>query len=53
VVARFTIEATRADGQKLPAQGLTYFCLADGKIVVDDPFARPDLAQVLGMTPHS
>ncbi len=51
VVARFTIEVTRADGEKLPAHGLTYYRLADGKIVEDDPFTRPDLAQLLGMTP--
>ena len=53
VVARFTIEVTRADGEKLPAHGLTYYRLADGKIVEDDPFTRPDLAQLLGMTPPS
>ena len=53
VVARFTIEVTRADGKKLPAHGLTYYRLADGKIVEDDPFTRPDLAQLLGMTPPS
>jgi len=51
VVARFTIEVTRADGEKLPAHGLTYYRLADGKIVEDDPFTRPDLGQLLGMTP--
>ncbi len=51
VVARFTVEVTRADGEKLPAQGLTYYRLVDGKIVEDDPFTRPDLGQLLGMTP--
>ena len=51
VVARFVAEITRADGQKLEAHGLTYYRLADGKIVEDDPFTRPDLAQLLGMTP--
>ena len=51
VVARFTIEVTRADGEKLPAHGLAYYRLADGKIVEDDPFTRPDLGQLLGMTP--
>ena len=51
VVARFTIEVTRADGEKLPAHGLTYYRLADGKIVEDDPFTRPDLGQLLGITP--
>jgi ketosteroid isomerase-like protein len=52
VVARFTSEVTRADGEKLQAHGLTYFRLANGKIVEDDPFTRPDLGQLLGMTPH-
>jgi predicted ester cyclase len=51
VVARFTIEVTRAGGEKVPAQGLTYYRLADGKIVEDDPFTRPDLGQLLGMAP--
>jgi len=52
VVARFTSEVTRADGKKLQAHGLTYYRLANGKIVEDDPFTRPDLGQLLGMTPH-
>ncbi len=51
VVARFTLEATRASGEKLAATGLTYYRLADGRIVEDDPFTRPDLAQLLGMAP--
>ncbi len=51
VVVRFGLEATRSTGEKLPAEGLTYYRLADGKIVEDDPFSRPDLAQLLGMAP--
>jgi ketosteroid isomerase-like protein len=51
VVARFTSEVTRADGKKVQAHGLTYYRLANGKIVEDDPFTRPDLGQLLGMTP--
>ncbi len=51
VVARFTSEVTRPDGEKVTAQGLTFYRLADGRIVEDDPFTRPDLAQLLGMTP--
>ena len=51
VVARFTLEVTRTSGEKLAAQGLTYYRLADGKIVEDDPFTRPDLGQLLGMVP--
>ena len=51
VVARFTLHITRPNGETASAQGLTYYRLADGKIVEDDPFTRPDLAQVLGITP--
>ena len=51
VVARFTLEVTRAGGEKLAADGLTLYRLADGKIVEDDPYTRPDLAQLLGMVP--
>ncbi len=51
VVARFTSEITRPSGEKVTAQGLTFYRLADGKIVEDDPFTRPDLGQLLGMTP--
>ncbi len=51
VVARFTSEVTRPGGEKVTAQGLTYYRLAEGKIVEDDPFTRPDLAQLVGMTP--
>ena len=53
VVVRFNLEVTRAGGEKLAAQGLTYYRLADGRITVDDPFSRPDLAQLLGMAPHA
>jgi predicted ester cyclase len=56
VVARLTRrsphpEVTRPGGEKVAVQGLTYYRLADGKIVEDDPFSRPDLGQLLGMTP--
>ena len=51
VVARFSLEVTRDSGEKLAAQGLTYYRLADGRITLDDPFTRPDLAQLLGMVP--
>ncbi len=52
VVARLTIEATRPGAEKASAQALTYYRVADGKIVEDDPISRPDLAGLLGMTPH-
>jgi hypothetical protein len=51
VVARFTLEVTRTGAEKATAQGLTYYRLADGKILEDDPFTRPDLAQLLGIAP--
>ncbi|MBI3747590.1 MAG: nuclear transport factor 2 family protein [Chloroflexi bacterium] len=51
VVARFSLEVTRSNGEKLPAEGLTYYRLANGKVVEDDPYTRPDLAQLLGMAP--
>jgi len=48
VVARFTYQMTLATGEKVDARGLTYYRLANGKIVEDDPLTSPDLAQVLG-----
>lgn len=51
VVARFRLEVTPTGGEKLVAQGLTYYRLADGRITLDDPFTRPDLAQLLGLAP--
>jgi predicted ester cyclase len=46
VVARFTYEITLPTGQKITARGLTYYGLADGRIVEDDPITTPDLTQV-------
>lgn len=51
VVARFVLEVTPASGETVSANGLTYYRLAGGKIVEDDPFTRPDLAQLLGLAP--
>ncbi len=51
VVARFTLEVTPPSGGKVVAAGLTFYRLAGGGIVEDDPFTRPDLAQVLGIAP--
>ena len=48
VVARFTIEATQS-GKKVSARGLTYYGLANGQIVEDDPITAPDLVQLLGI----
>jgi predicted ester cyclase len=48
VVARFSYEMADTTGQKISARGLTYYSLADGKIVEDDPMSTPDLMQELG-----
>ena len=46
VVARFTYEITLPTGEPVTARGLTYYGLADGRIVEDDPITTPDLTQV-------
>ena len=51
VVARFSLGVTQGAGEKLSAQGLTFYRLVDGRITLDDPFTRPDLAQLLGLAP--
>ena len=48
VVARFASEMTDTTGKKHSFRGLTYYRLADGKIVEDDPITTPDLMQELG-----
>lgn len=48
VVARFTLEMRDAARETISVRGLTYYRLADGKIVEDDPIMTPDLAQELG-----
>ena len=55
VVARFTSTMTLATGKKVETRGMTYYRLADGKIVEDDPIQLPDLTQELAalMTPRS
>ena len=45
--ARYTSEITLATRKKIDARGLTYYSLADGKIVLDDPIETPDLTQEL------
>ena len=57
VVARWKMEATHTGsfmgesptGKKISARGLTYYRLANGKIVEDDPMSTPDLMQALGI----
>jgi predicted SnoaL-like aldol condensation-catalyzing enzyme len=48
VVARYTSELRDRSGQTISYRGLTYYRLADGKIVEDDPITTPDLAAELG-----
>ena len=47
VVARFTMDMSNAAGASVSARGLTYYRLADGKIVEDEPITTPDLVQEL------
>jgi len=48
VIARYTSELRDRSGQTISYRGLTYYRLADGKIVEDDPITTPDLAAELG-----
>ncbi len=48
VVARITCEMTEASGKTHSFRGLTYYRLADGRIVEDDPVMTPEMTQVLG-----
>ena len=48
VVSRFTFEARDAAGNTTSVRGLSYYRLADGKIVEDDPITTPELTQALG-----
>ena len=48
VVARFAYEMAVPTGQTIMAHGLTYYALADGRIVEDDPITTPDIFQELG-----
>jgi predicted SnoaL-like aldol condensation-catalyzing enzyme len=48
VVARFTLEMRDPGGKTISVRGLTYYRLADGKIVEDDPITSPELTQQLG-----
>ena len=48
VVIRGKSNMTLASGKRITARIITYYRLANGKIVEDDPIANPDLAQILG-----
>ena len=47
VVIRGTLTVTLPGGEKASARLLTYFRLAGGRIVEDDPITAPDLSQLL------
>jgi predicted SnoaL-like aldol condensation-catalyzing enzyme len=48
VVARYTGEMRDQSGKTISVRGLTYYRLADGKIVEDDPITTPELTRELG-----
>ncbi len=48
VVARSTLEARDPNGTAISVRGLSYYRLADGRIVEDDPITTPELTQQLG-----
>ena len=57
VVARWKMEATHTGslmgesptGKRVSSRGVTYYRLAHGRIVEDDPMSSPDLLQALGI----
>ena len=48
VVIRGKIHIALADGKKFDGRIITYYRLANGKIVEDDPISTPDLGKILG-----
>ncbi len=48
VVLRSTMSITLGTGETLSARALTFYRLANGKIVEDDTMTTPDLTQILG-----
>ena len=48
VVIRFNCEMRDGSGKTISLRGLTFYRLAGGKIVEDDPITTPDLAHELG-----
>lgn len=57
VVARWRMEATHTGslmgeaptGKQISSRGLTYYRLANGRIVEDEPMSTPDMMQALGI----
>ena len=48
VVIRGKLNVTQTTGKRITARIITYYRLANGKIVEDDPISNPDLTQILG-----
>ena len=46
VVARFSYAITLPTGERITARGLTFYRLAEGRIVDDEAITTPDLMQV-------
>jgi ketosteroid isomerase-like protein len=46
VVARFSYAITLPSGEEVTARGLSFYRLADGRIVEDDAITTPDLRQL-------
>jgi predicted SnoaL-like aldol condensation-catalyzing enzyme len=55
VVFRGNMNLTLASGKKVSARAITYYRLANGKIVEDEPISAPPLTELLGdmMPPKS
>jgi predicted ester cyclase len=57
VVVRFSMSGTytgsimgsKPTGKAFSVRGLTYYRLANGKIVEDEPYTSPDMMQLLGL----
>jgi steroid delta-isomerase-like uncharacterized protein len=48
VVARFKLEVRETGGKTTSMRGLTYYRVADGRIVEDDPITTPEITRALG-----
>jgi predicted ester cyclase len=48
VVIRGKSNITLTTGKRITARIITYYRLANGKIVEDEPIANPDMTQILG-----
>ncbi len=44
-----TLMGQPLSGKKFSLRGLTYYRLANGRIVEDDPMTTPDMMQMLGI----